>query len=101
DGELVNRHRPSVDVLFNSVAKYAGQNAVGILMTGMGRDGAQGLLSMRSAGALTIAQDEKSSVVFGMPKAAIELEAATYVTSLVDIPTKAMTLIGARAPLKA
>ncbi len=94
DGELVNRHRPSVDVLFNSVAKFASQNAVGILMTGMGRDGAQGLLNMRSSGSQTIAQDEKSCVVFGMSKAAIELEAANYITSLDDIPKKALTLIG-------
>lgn len=59
DGDLVNRHRPSVDVLFNSVAEHAGQNAVGILMTGMGKDGAQGLLKIRTAGGETIAQDEE------------------------------------------
>ncbi|XAH24776.1 chemotaxis response regulator protein-glutamate methylesterase [Xylophilus sp. GW821-FHT01B05] len=71
DGPLVNRHRPSVDVLFRSVARCAGANALGIIMTGMGDDGAAGLLEMRHAGARTIAQDEDSCVVFGMPKEAI------------------------------
>lgn len=93
DGELVNRHRPSVDVLFHSVAKHAGQNAVGVIMTGMGKDGAEGLLQMRTAGARTIAQDENSSVVFGMPKAAIELNAALHVTNLSDIPAQALRLV--------
>jgi two-component system chemotaxis response regulator CheB len=72
DGPLVNRHRPSVDVLFRSSAKSAGANALGIIMTGMGDDGAAGLLEMRQAGARTIAQDEQSCVVFGMPKEAIK-----------------------------
>ncbi|CAM2155451.1 protein-glutamate methylesterase/protein glutamine deamidase [Pararobbsia alpina] len=72
DGPLVNRHRPSVDVLFRSVAKCAGANAVGIIMTGMGDDGAAGMLEMRNAGARTVAQDEESCVVFGMPKEAIK-----------------------------
>ncbi len=72
DGPLVNRHRPSVDVLFRSVAKCAGSNALGIIMTGMGDDGAAGLLEMRKAGAQTVAQDEESCVVFGMPKEAIK-----------------------------
>jgi two-component system, chemotaxis family, protein-glutamate methylesterase/glutaminase len=72
DGPLVNRHRPSVDVMFRSVAKSAGVNALGIIMTGMGDDGAAGLLEMRNAGARTIAQDEESCVVFGMPKEAIK-----------------------------
>lgn len=89
DGELVNRHKPSVEVLFNSVAHHAGQNAVGIIMTGMGRDGAEGLLNMKEAGAKTIAQDERSCVVFGMPKEAIKLGAASQVLSLEDI-TKRM-----------
>jgi len=72
DGPLVNRHRPSVDVLFRSVAKCAGANALGIIMTGMGDDGAAGLLEMRNAGARTVAQDEDSCVVFGMPREAIK-----------------------------
>ena len=72
DGPLVNRHRPSVDVLFRSVAKCAGANALGVIMTGMGDDGAAGLLEMRNAGARTLAQDEESCVVFGMPKEAIK-----------------------------
>jgi two-component system chemotaxis response regulator CheB len=72
DGPLVNRHRPSVDVLFRSVAKCAGANAFGIIMTGMGDDGAAGLLEMRQAGARTIAQDEESCVVYGMPKEAVK-----------------------------
>ena len=72
DGPLVNRHRPSVDVMFRSVAKSAGVNALGIIMTGMGDDGAAGLLEMRTTGARTIAQDEESCVVFGMPKEAIK-----------------------------
>jgi two-component system chemotaxis response regulator CheB len=90
DGELVNRHKPSVDVLFTSVAKHAGQNALGIIMTGMGKDGALGLLGMKEAGAKTIAQDEKSSVVFGMPKEAIKIGAADHVLSLHDMPAKAI-----------
>ncbi len=85
-GERVNRHRPSVEVLFNSVAKHAGANAVGVIMTGMGGDGAQGLLNMKNAGANTIAQDEASCVVFGMPKEAIKVGAANKVVSLLDIP---------------
>ncbi len=72
DGPLVNRHRPSVDVLFRSVAKCAGANALGVIMTGMGDDGAAGLLEMRSAGAQTVAQDEASCVVYGMPKEAVK-----------------------------
>jgi two-component system chemotaxis response regulator CheB len=76
DAPPVNRHKPSVDVLFRSVAKAVGRNALGMILTGMGDDGARGLLSMRQAGANTIAQDEASSVVFGMPKEAIKLGAA-------------------------
>jgi two-component system chemotaxis response regulator CheB len=71
DGPLVSRHRPSVDVLFHSVASAAGENALGIILTGMGNDGATGLLAMKRAGSATIAQDEKSCVVFGMPREAI------------------------------
>lgn len=82
DGPLINRHRPSVDVLFRSVAKFAGRNAIGIIMTGMGDDGARGLLEMRNAGARTVAQDEASCVVFGMPKEAIQLGAAKEVLPL-------------------
>jgi len=82
DAPPVNRHRPSVDVLFSSVAKYAGKNAIGVIMTGMGNDGAKGLLEMRNANAYTIAQDEESSVVFGMPKEAIKLQAVNKVLPL-------------------
>ena len=82
----VNRHCPSVDVLFRSVAKYAGRNAMGVIMTGMGDDGARGLLEMKQAGARTIAQDEASCVVFGMPKEAIKLGAADRVVPLQQIP---------------
>ena len=85
DGPLVSRHRPSVDVLFRSAAQCAGANARGIIMTGMGDDGAAGLLEMRKAGATTVAQDEDSCVVFGMPKAAIERDAAVKVVSLAQI----------------
>lgn len=85
DGPLVNRHRPSVDVLFRSVARGAGANALGVLMTGMGDDGAAGLLEMRQAGARTIAQDEASCVVFGMPKEAIRRGAAERVLPLPSI----------------
>jgi two-component system chemotaxis response regulator CheB len=76
DGPLVNRHKPSVDVLFRSVAQCAGANAAGLILTGMGDDGARGLLAMRQAGAETVAQDEASCVVFGMPKEAIRMGAA-------------------------
>ncbi len=85
DGPLVNRHRPSVDVLFRSAANCAGLNAVGIIMTGMGDDGAKGLLEMRNAGAYTIAEDESSCIVFGMPKVAINLGAACAVLPLSEI----------------
>jgi two-component system chemotaxis response regulator CheB len=79
DGPRVNRHRPSVDVMFRSVARTAGRNAVGVLLTGMGGDGAQGLLAMHEAGAPTLAQDEATCVVFGMPKVAIDLGAVDKV----------------------
>jgi two-component system chemotaxis response regulator CheB len=92
----VNRHRPSVDVLFNSAAQVAGPNALGVIMTGMGKDGAQGLLAMRQAKAYTIAQDEASSVVFGMPKAAIELGAAMEVAALNDIAGRVLERLGRR-----
>ncbi len=77
----VNRHRPSIDVLFDSAAKYAGKNAIGVILTGMGRDGAEGLLRMRQAGAHTLAQDEASCVVFGMPREAIAIGAAVEVAA--------------------
>ncbi len=86
DGPLVNRHKPSVDVLFRSVAKFAGANALGIIMTGMGDDGARGLKEMHDAGARTIAQDEASCVVFGMPKEAIKLGAVDFTQPLDQIP---------------
>lgn len=85
DGPAINHHRPSVDVMFRSVAQCAGRNAIGILMTGMGDDGARGLKAMRDAGAATAAQDEASSVVFGMPKEAIRLGAAASVLPLGEI----------------
>src|SRR5690606_18701654 len=88
DGAHVSRHRPSVDVLFRSAAQTAGANALGILMTGMGDDGARGLLEMRQAGAHTIAQDEATSVVFGMPREAIQLGAAASVVPLGRIATE-------------
>jgi two-component system chemotaxis response regulator CheB len=81
-GPTVNRHCPSVDVLFRSVAKCAGKNAVGIILTGMGDDGARGLLEMREAGSITYAQDEQSCIVFGMPKEAIKRHAAIHIISL-------------------
>ncbi len=86
DGPLVSRHRPSVNVLFRSVAQAAGANAIGILMTGMGDDGAEGLLEMKQAKALTIAQDEASCVVFGMPREAILRGAVDEILSLPRIP---------------
>jgi two-component system chemotaxis response regulator CheB len=82
DGPLVNRHRPSVDVLFRSVAKCAGANALGVIMTGMGDDGAAGLLEMRNAGAYTVAQDEASCVVYGMPKEAVKRGAVERTVTL-------------------
>src|ERR1035437_675158 len=86
DGPVVNRHKPSVDVLFRSAAKYAGANALGIIMTGMGDDGARGMKEMHDAGAKTIAQDEASCVVFGMPKEAIKLGAVDLTMPLDQIP---------------
>ncbi len=85
-GPLVNRHRPSIEVLFKSVAKYAGANAIGVMLTGMGADGAEGMLEMKNNGAFNIAQDEKSCVVFGMPKEAIKIGAVDKVESLENIP---------------
>jgi two-component system chemotaxis response regulator CheB len=92
-GPPVFHQRPSVDVLFHSVAKQAGRNAVGAILTGMGADGAAGLLAMRQAGAKTIAQDESSCVVFGMPKEAIKLGAAEHIMPLGGIPGRIVGLL--------
>lgn len=91
DDPPVNRHRPSVDVLFRSAAQHAGKNAIGVILTGMGRDGAAGLLEMRKAGAFTLAQDEASCIVFGMPREAIALGAADEIASLGDMSRRVMT----------
>jgi two-component system, chemotaxis family, protein-glutamate methylesterase/glutaminase len=93
DGPLVNRHRPSVDVLFGSVARVAGKNAVGAILTGMGGDGSQGMLKMKEAGARTIAQDEQTSVVFGMPKEAIKLNAVDKIAPLDKIAATALAFV--------
>jgi two-component system, chemotaxis family, protein-glutamate methylesterase/glutaminase len=92
DGPLVCRHRPSVDVLFRSAARYAGKNAVAVIMTGMGDDGAKGMLEMKDAGAMTIAQDEDSCVVYGMPKKAVELQAVDRIVPLEAISREVMRL---------
>jgi two-component system chemotaxis response regulator CheB len=92
-GEPVNRHRPSVDVMFDSVAQCAGANTIGVILTGMGGDGAKGMLRMKQAGAYTIAQDETSCVVFGMPKEAIKLGGVDKVLSLVEIPSAMMAYV--------
>jgi two-component system chemotaxis response regulator CheB len=86
----MNLHRPSVDFLFLSAAKFVGADAVGVIMTGMGRDGAQGMLEMRNAGAWTIAQDEATSVIFGMPREAIELGAVHEVAPLGRLRERAL-----------
>jgi len=91
DGPLVNRHRPSVDVLFRSVARYAGGNALGIIMTGMGDDGAAGLLEMRRAGARTVAQNEETCVVYGMPKEAVKRGAVEKTIALDDVAAEIRT----------
>jgi len=90
-GEPVNRHRPSVDVLFHSAARFAGKNALGVILTGMGKDGAAGLVEMRQAGAHTIAQDEASCIVFGMPREAIAMGGADEVTALSEISTRLLS----------
>ncbi|WP_323834343.1 protein-glutamate methylesterase/protein-glutamine glutaminase [Photorhabdus africana] len=93
DAPAVNRHRPSVDVLFRSVAKFAGKNAVGVLLTGMGSDGAAGLLEMKQAGAYTLAQDEASCVVFGMPRAAIQMGAVDEVMDILKMSKRMLVKI--------
>ena len=92
-GPPIHHQRPAVDVLFDSAAKYVGPNAIGVIMTGMGNDGATGLLKMKESGAGTIAQDEDSCVVFGMPKEAIKLGAAEKIVSLHNIPNNIISLI--------
>ncbi len=96
DGPPVSRHRPSVDVLFRSAARFAGRNAVGVIMTGMGDDGARGLKEMHDAGAWTVAQDEASCVVYGMPKEAVKLGGVDKVLSLTDIPAAILGRISRR-----
>ena len=93
DGPQVCHHKPSVEVMFDSVAKIAGTNAVGAILTGMGKDGAKGLLNMKNAGARTIAQDEESCVVFGMPKEAIKLGAAEKIVTLGEITATIMQMV--------
>lgn len=92
----VNGHCPSVEVLFESVAKHAGANAIGIILTGMGGDGAKGLLSMKNAGASTIGQDESTCVVYGMPRVAYECGAVEYQMKLEDIPEKTYQILNMR-----
>jgi two-component system chemotaxis response regulator CheB len=89
----VNRHRPSVEVMFASVAQYAGANAIGVILTGMGGDGAKEMLTMKQAGAFTIAQDEASCVVFGMPKEAIKLGGVDKILPLPEIPVAIVTYV--------
>lgn len=92
DGPRVHHQRPAVDVLFNSVARFAGKNAIGVILTGMGADGADGMLAMRQAGAHTIAQDEASCVVYGMPKEAVARGGVEKTVQLFDIPREVMQL---------
>lgn len=96
DGPLVNRHRPSVDVLFRSAARYAGKNAIGVILTGMGNDGAKGLKELHDTGAHCIAQDEQSSVVFGMPKEAIKEGAADEILPLDKVTERLVQLVKTR-----
>lgn len=95
DGPPVNRHRPSVDVLFQSAARHAGRNAIGVILTGMGKDGAVGLLEMRQAGAHTLAQNEASCVVYGMPREAVALDAAVEVVELAEMANSVMHQVSA------
>jgi two-component system chemotaxis response regulator CheB len=101
DGPRVSRHKPSVDVLFESVARIAGKNALGAIMTGMGGDGAAGLLSMRKAGAVTIGQDEASCIVYGMPKEAAKAGAVQVVSPLDEIPSHIMSFAQGRLKAQA
>ena len=92
-GELVSRHRPSVDVLFRSAANYAGKNAIGVMLTGMGKDGAAGMLEMHQAGAYNLAQDEASCVVYGMPKEAVTVGAVDEIVSLREMANKVLSKV--------
>jgi two-component system chemotaxis response regulator CheB len=96
-GAPVNRHRPSVDVLFRSAAAFAGKNAVGVILTGMGKDGAQGMLEMKNAGAYNFAQDEASCVVFGMPREAIAVGATNEVGPLQELPGRVLAYLAANS----
>ena len=97
DGPTVSRHKPSVDVLFRSVANQLGQNAIGVILTGMGDDGAEGLLEMKQSGAVTIAQDEQSSVVWGMPGEAVKRDAVDDILPLSKIASRLISLSAAKA----
>jgi two-component system, chemotaxis family, protein-glutamate methylesterase/glutaminase len=97
-GALVNGHKPSVDVLFSSVARFAGERALGVILTGMGNDGAKGMLELREKGAHTVGQDEATSIVYGMPKAAFALGAVLKQLPLDKIGTEIVTLTNARGP---
>ena len=99
DGELVNRHRPSVDVLFRSAARVVGRNALAVMLTGMGGDGASAMRAMRDAGSWNLVQDEQSCVVFGMPKEAIAAGAAHEVVPLGDIATRLLERLRTTAGL--
>jgi len=101
DGPRVCRHKPSVEVLFESAAEHAGRNAMGIIMTGMGDDGATGLVSMRNAGSYTVAQDKDSCVVFGMPREAIERGGAITVCPLSEIPSQILDFAAGKVTAKA
>ena len=94
DGPMVHHQRPAVDVLFRSTAKYAGSNAIGVILTGMGSDGAEGMMDMKRAGASTIAQDEKTCVVFGMPKEAIKLGCVDKIAPLDNISDEILRMVG-------
>jgi two-component system chemotaxis response regulator CheB len=96
--EPVNRHRPAVDVLFQAVAAHAGANAIGVILTGMGKDGAQGLLEMRQRGAWTIGQDESTCVVYGMPREAARVGALDDVAPLGDVAARIVARLRAARP---
>jgi two-component system chemotaxis response regulator CheB len=93
DGEPVNRHKPAVDVMFRSLVQSAGANAVAVLLTGMGSDGASGMKEMHDAGAKTVIQDEKTSIVWGMPGTAYKLRCTDYVLPLEEVSNKILSLV--------